>query len=561
VRNLRQRARATESGAGFIKIRMRRAGLVLAVLAAFTLLLSSYRLVPMVEALPAMIRVMAGLPAHDFAALRLRLIALPTDLYGAEGQYYLGAALLAFPLGLFARRGRIWWVIALACAACAAGHFASWSPFTLLRKLPLYETLRYPERYLLFLAPAGAVLAALGLTGAAARLRIARMRGKLRFALDERVLAVLAIAFCMYSSVYLAQVAAAWSQTMLRAETPAAARHIGEFKQTRGSRWIASYASSIGQGTLSCGEAYPVPMSPRLRANLEQEEYLEDAAAGTVRRIVWTPNHIQLQVEASKPTRVLVNQNYHPGWKSNAGMPESAAGLLALAVPAGRSTVDLQFAPRSARVGLLATLAGCVLLALCWRYRTRLQHAHIAGAGVSTLAASGLLYLAYHDGPLTRVAPTTDRGEPVLLDALPAGVIKTEIAYQGGLQLRGYRIAAPMPLQDEPGYIVRRVELYWERTGKVSTAVAPFVHLRGGASANADHPEFSSLVYPSRAPLGRVVLDAFDIVANAASPSATAQTSKLYVGLWNAAGDGTRVQVESAANLQIEEHAVVLDAP
>ena len=55
---------------------------------------------------------------------------------------------------------------------------------------------------------------------------------------------------------------------------------------------------------------------------------------------------IDLEVELSRPARVYVNQNWHPGWRSNVGEAVSDEGLLAVDLPAGTHEVSLRFLPR-----------------------------------------------------------------------------------------------------------------------------------------------------------------------------------------------------------------------
>jgi uncharacterized membrane protein YfhO len=124
----------------------------------------------------------------------------------------------------------------------------------------------------------------------------------------------------------------------------------------------------LNEGTLSCFEESPLDISPLLRANLPADEYLADPAAGTVRRVRWSPNRIVLDVEASRPATVIVNQNYGPGWRAEGGTLENQGGLLTARVPAGHHTVTFWFRPPGFSVGLLVT-ATSLLASLAFALR------------------------------------------------------------------------------------------------------------------------------------------------------------------------------------------------
>jgi hypothetical protein len=115
-------------------------------------------------------------------------------------------------------------------------------------------------------------------------------------------------------------------------------------------------------GTLSCFEETPLDVSPLLRGDLPADEYLADPDAGTVRRVSWSPNEIVLEVDAKRPTTVLVNQNMGVGWRARgAALVEGGEnGLLAARVDAGRHTVTFRYLPRSVLAGAVVSLLAAV---------------------------------------------------------------------------------------------------------------------------------------------------------------------------------------------------------
>src|SRR6202041_695323 len=131
-----------------------------------------------------------------------------------------------------------------------------------------------------------------------------------------------------------------------------------DFHQARGNRWHAIDYTFLGRGSLSCFDDYNVAQSAALRGDLAQEEYLRDPDAGTVARLAWSPNRIDLHVDLTKPARVFVNQNWHPGWRSSSGTVVSDDGVLAVDLPAGSQDLTLRFLPRSAVGGIATVVLG-----------------------------------------------------------------------------------------------------------------------------------------------------------------------------------------------------------
>jgi hypothetical protein len=119
--------------------------------------------------------------------------------------------------------------------------------------------------------------------------------------------------------------------------------YAGEFKQHRGNRRDAHIFPALNMGSLNCVVGIPVPESGRLRADLAQEEYPADPALADVRRVSWSPNSIVLDVQAKAPTTIYVNQNWHRKWRASVGVIRNEDGLLAVDVPAGKMTLQLDY--------------------------------------------------------------------------------------------------------------------------------------------------------------------------------------------------------------------------
>jgi hypothetical protein len=96
-------------------------------------------------------------------------------------------------------------------------------------------------------------------------------------------------------------------------------------------------------------------------------------APGNAARAKLHPNSILVEVVLRSPDTLVINQNYHPDWSSNRGELFERKGLLALRLPeAGRYAIRLRYHPRSFYAGLaISSLSLAALLWFCWAYRTK----------------------------------------------------------------------------------------------------------------------------------------------------------------------------------------------
>ena len=111
---------------------------------------------------------------------------------------------------------------------------------------------------------------------------------------------------------------------------------------------------------------------PLLRGDLPNEEYLRDPSEGEVVRRAWSPNRVDLHASLTRPARVYINQNWHPGWRASVGEVRQESGLLVLDLPAGEHDVALRFLPRAGLGGIAVTLAALIATAfIAWRARDK----------------------------------------------------------------------------------------------------------------------------------------------------------------------------------------------
>jgi hypothetical protein len=241
-------------------------------------------------------------------------------------------------------------------------------PWWLLRHLPVFDHLRVPSRFTIVAGMFMCVLIGVAVdehaAPALAEWRAAGPRARLLAVLTS----ALALAFLVDAAEFNRQ---QWNQTF--AGPPRSLPRSPEFHQSPGNAGLMYLYPPANQGSLNCFEETPIPISPALRANLLADEYLREPDAGSVRRVRWSPNRIDLEVDLRRPSTVIVNQNFGPGWRVTGGTILSQDGLLAANVPAGRHEVAFRYLPTSVVVGGVVTavsaLAAAVFVVMVRRRR------------------------------------------------------------------------------------------------------------------------------------------------------------------------------------------------
>ena len=260
---------------------------------------------------------------------------------------------------------------ALACVLLQLGGGPP-LPWGLLKLLPATGGLEAPSRFTVLAGMFLCVLVGVAVDAAwAAPARDRGARAPARRALGVGVLVLV--------GAYLVD-AASWNRlpfaTTLGAPPPVEEPR-EDFRLVPGDANRMLLYPRMNEGTLRC-RAVPAPaISPRVRPTLPAEEYLADSSAGTVWRVSWSPDRIELHVDVQRQTVVIVNQNYDAGWTATGGdlVPSLEDGLLAAEVPPGERVLTFRYRPRSFVVGavvsLLALLAGAALVGSDRRRRLR----------------------------------------------------------------------------------------------------------------------------------------------------------------------------------------------
>ncbi len=521
------------------------------------LAMSAFRLLPIAHALAMAPRVIGGAPGNRWLSM-LHTTMLPINGgaggdFNDHGTYYIGAAaLFAAGVGLTVRRARPMLVGGVLATWLAAGYAVRPSLFAMLKALPVYEALRYPERFLYVLALFVAVAAAFGVGLLHVRARRERAGGPVLF-----VMILLLAANAGVMAYGFEHVAIVRSADPRPAEAPPR-----PFHQARGNRWVLMQYPAQNRGSLACWEAYPVPESALLRADLPDEAYLAEGARGSVRTAAWSPDRMALDVTLDAPGRVRVNQNWHPGWKTSEGAIADDHGLLAVDLPAGHHQVVLRFLPRAALAGGAASLAALLLAAwLVRRDRTRGRLRRVAG-DPATFAAlllpfvpAALVFAVMHEPPLPSIVAKTSSGDDVIADAPPPGAKPAGVKFEGGLELVAIRLDPPQPVADQTAHL----ELDWRVQKDVRRGVGVFMHIQpnGTDSVNGDHAQVSRTLLFDDAPPGKILRDEIPL---SIPPDWRGKQVEIYAGLWMMRGNGTRLRVTDHGAVQVQENRLLVSS-
>jgi len=277
------------------------------------------------------------------------------------GEFYVGTIVCALALlalvTLDKAAGRFV-AIAAVFFLLACGEITPSAPYIWLRKLPLYSQLRAPFRMTILVCLFVALAGARGLTRVEDALTTLLRRGRDPSKPPPSDLALM-LAALLGGGVasYIGYTAA--KDVVTQNEVASGSlytmdpgyRRDQPFRQSRGNRWDAHVWTPLNLGSLMCFEENQLPVSPLLRGDLKQEEYPAEGAEATVERVLWSPHKLVLHVVAAKPSRILVNQNFHEAWRTNLGTIANHGGLLAFDVPAGDHRVTLRFIDKRLVIG------------------------------------------------------------------------------------------------------------------------------------------------------------------------------------------------------------------
>ncbi len=288
-----------------------------------------------------------------------------------EQGHYLGWPL--FALGLWAvliyRRGTFRTaLVAIGFGTLAFGAAAPWAPWALLHELPLLRSLHVPSRFLLVVV---FLVAELGGLGAAALVKRVGRPG-LRAAFG------VALFFFLFTDALSVRAGILWGPRAPQQPWPGDGPR-GLPLVTLRNAPAAAYYSYATPSVLSMSSAHGVrvlkayePLCPRAGGTIGREpglsgrdepDYRGEAWVehGSARAVIQEETHNTISLYVSGKARVLLTQNFDPGWRAKGGTVVDDAGRLAVEVER-EGAVRLYYRPPYLDLGVLAFLGGLALL-------------------------------------------------------------------------------------------------------------------------------------------------------------------------------------------------------
>ena len=353
--------------------------LAVAALAAIAaLLLGAYRILPALEF--ALVHPRHTVETDRFGLVALLQAAARFDIVGKLGaqrygmhEYAWRLPLLAWPLVLLgvvalARRtlptqrlGLTILVVSLVGLGVCMGDALPYGPWWVMRHVPVLRDLRVPSRYVLLVVFGLSLAVGAGID--ALRPYLVRVRAVLLV-----LLALLAVDAVVYAN-------RAFSGVFALAPPPI--DHAG-FTQVQGHWSKMLPLVYANRGDVGCDEEAPLTRAKTLELGDVPQARLLDPDAGRILGIAWTPNGYAIDLDTSRPTTLLLDQNWNEHFTSNLGTMQRwgdkvamdhDGGRLAVALPPSRGTVEVYYRPRTFVVGCFLSVLACLALWLLRRRR------------------------------------------------------------------------------------------------------------------------------------------------------------------------------------------------
>jgi len=356
-----------------------RAGVVSAVLAG---LLGAVRLIPILarlEATPRNTPILDGIGATQVLQTLLHQEAPPgwVSHYGwPEYGAYVGHAVLllaAISVPWALRRRPSWVAFAALFGAMAMGKEGVVWP--LLHRLPVFDSLRVPSRFLVVVSFYLALLAGLAVHRMSVRSR------RLGYPLDRRRAPAIAVLALLAAGVPMLAVNGdtidRWTFPPIQMDEPAEHFHLS----TR--PYIPEYAQfpQANVGTRRCYDPMNVRVAPGLVSGDRPQVRIRPTAGAQLHREGRTTSTVWADATLGAGAQLRFNQNFAPGWRSDLGRVDEEQPMLTVVdLPEGRHRVTVRYeAPGAGRAlqlfALGATLSILLLLGMTWWRRRRAKNA------------------------------------------------------------------------------------------------------------------------------------------------------------------------------------------
>ena len=247
----------------------------------------------------------------------------------------------------------------------ACGNFAEFSLWNLLHRLPFFDWLGVPSRFIIMFVFCFSILSGLLLS----RLEEYRFLRRERYNLWKNIF-LSALVFIIF--IDLCVVNSATFNDAFTLPKPLADKN-RPFRQVAGDYvgYYTSYSQFLkNEGVINCSETINLPVKAVAYSSplYKGEVFLADGE-GDVAISFWSPNRLVIDVILeSKEGRVVINQNYAHDWKVKDGRDaEPYQGLISAELFPGDKQLVFYYLPSSFILGTFLSSIGIILFVIFWK--------------------------------------------------------------------------------------------------------------------------------------------------------------------------------------------------
>jgi hypothetical protein len=287
--------------------------------------------------------------------------------YGA----YVGP--LAILLALASRwwafdRSWPWLLIAAVCLVVSAGAFAPVAPWSLLHKLPVFDNMHCPSRWLI--PSVFALTVAAGFCLDAVRDKLAGSRpGRVDLVLGLLVAAALVDSVLVFRH----SIAGAFPNEPppARPIRPDVVTIVGE-RLNMTEPMLANECTGAGYEPITPKTRVEPCASPDYHGEAYFRPDAAEAPVGKVETVEWTPNAVTVRAACDAAGSVVLNRNWNKGWRADPPYATTPLdGLISARVGPGEHEIRFVFVPTDFRTGCYVSLATATLAGAVWLRQRR----------------------------------------------------------------------------------------------------------------------------------------------------------------------------------------------